>query len=172
MTKISHGPPSTIVCKLMNLTEAFLTENHQEVRIREGRKDRKLEILRYYQEIYEKQSFRGELEGRGVVEGVGNFQCRPINPVILFYLINWSMTHQVSSCTNRAGLKQPDTTVWIKPQASQAHVSRKRKQLTNEGVTRCVTWNMGNRNNSDGKTSLKRQRTPETTTDTQDVSKF
>ena len=91
-----------------------------------------------------------------MVEGVGNFQCRPINPVILFYLINWSMTHQVSSCTNRAGLKQPDTTVWIKPQASQAHVSRKRKQLTNEGVTRCVTWNMGNRNNSDGKTSLKR----------------
>ena len=28
ITKISHGPPSTIVCKLMNLTEAFLTENH------------------------------------------------------------------------------------------------------------------------------------------------
>ena len=29
-----------------------------------------------------------------------------------------------------------------------------------------------NRNNSDGKASLKRQRTPETTTDTKDVSKF
>ena len=98
----------------------------------------------------------GWLKGRGVVEGVGNFQCRPINPVILFYLINWSMTHQVSSCTNRAGLKQPDTTVWIKPQASQAHVSRKRKQLIHEVVTRCVSWYMGNRNNSDGKTSLKR----------------
>ena len=54
MTKISHGPPSTIVCKLMNLTEAFLKENHLEVRIREGGKDRKLEILRYYWEIYEK----------------------------------------------------------------------------------------------------------------------
>ena len=53
ITKISHGPPSTIVCELMNLTEAFLTENHLEVRIREGRKDRKLEILRYL-EIYEK----------------------------------------------------------------------------------------------------------------------
>ena len=101
---------------------------------------------------------RGLVEnwGGGVVEGVGNFQCRPINPVILFYLINWSMTHQVNSCTNRAGVKQLDTTVWIKPQASQAHVSRKRKQVTNEGVTRCVTWNMGNRNNSDGKTTLKR----------------
>ena len=48
ITKISHGPPSTIVCKLINLTEAFLTENHLEVRIREGGKDRKLEILRYY----------------------------------------------------------------------------------------------------------------------------
>ena len=35
---LSHGPPSTIVCKLMNLTEAFLTENHLEVRIR-GRKE-------------------------------------------------------------------------------------------------------------------------------------
>ena len=170
MTKISHGPPSTIVCKLMNLTEAFLTENHQEVRIREGGKDRKLEILRYYQEIYEKQRPRGELEGgRG---GVGYFQCRPINPVILFYLMDCSMRLHVSSCTNRAGLKQPVTTMWIKPQASQAHVSRKRKQLIHEVVTRCVTRYMGNRNNSDGKTSLKRQRTPETTTDTQDVSKF
>ena len=29
-----------------------------------------------------------------------------------------------------------------------------------------------NNNNSDGKTSLKRQRSPETTTDTQDVGKF
>ena len=29
-----------------------------------------------------------------------------------------------------------------------------------------------NRNNSDGKARLKRQRMPETTTDTQDVSKF
>ena len=48
MTKISHGPPSTIVCKLMNLSEAFLTENHLEVRIREGWKERKSEILRYY----------------------------------------------------------------------------------------------------------------------------
>ena len=38
ITKISHGPPSTIVCKLMNLTEAFLTENHLEVRTR-GRKE-------------------------------------------------------------------------------------------------------------------------------------
>ena len=38
ITKISHGPPSTIVCKLMNLTEAFLTENHFEVRTR-GRKE-------------------------------------------------------------------------------------------------------------------------------------
>ena len=124
--------------------------------------------LRYYQEIHEKQSFRGELEGRGVVEGVGNFQCRPINPVILFYLMDCSMRLHVSSCTNRAGLKQLVTTVWIKPKASQAHVSRKRKQLTHEGVTRCVTRYMGNRNNRDGKTSLKRQRTPENTTDTQE----
>ena len=38
ITKISHGPPSIIVCKLMNLTEAFLTENHLEVRTR-GRKE-------------------------------------------------------------------------------------------------------------------------------------
>ena len=29
-----------------------------------------------------------------------------------------------------------------------------------------------NRNNSDGKTGLKRQKSPETTADTQDVSKF
>ena len=28
ITKISDGSPTTIVCKLMNLTEAFLTENH------------------------------------------------------------------------------------------------------------------------------------------------
>ena len=92
----------------------------------------------------------------GVVEGVGNFQRRPINPVILFYLIDWSMRLYVSSCTNRADLKQPVSTVWIEPQVSQAHVSRKRKQLTHEGVTRCVTLYVGNRNNSDGKTSLKR----------------
>ena len=76
------------------------------------------------------------------------------NPLLL--LIDWSMKLHVSSCTNRAGLKQPVTTVWIKPQASQAHVPRKRKQLTRKGVTRCVTWNLGNRNNSESKTSLKR----------------
>ena len=87
-------------------------------------------------------------------EGVGNFQCRPISSVILFYLMDWSMRLHVSSRTNRAGLKQPDTTVWIKPQASQAHVSRKHKQLTHEVLTRCVTRYMGNRNNSDGKTTL------------------
>ena len=82
------------------------------------------------------------------------------------------MRIQVSTSTNRAGLKQPVATVRIKPQASQAHVSRKRKQLAREGVTRSVTRYMGNRNNNDGKTSLKRWRTPETTTNTQDVSKF
>ena len=54
--------------------------------------------------------------------GVRNFQCRPIDPVILFYLID----------------------------------CRKRKQFIHEDVTRCVTRYMGNRNNSDGKTSLKR----------------
>ena len=110
-----------------------------------------------------------EVSWRGGGGGVGNFQCRPINPVILFYLIDCSMRLHVSSFTNRAGLKQLVTTVWIKPKASQAHVSRKRKQLTHEGVTRCVTRQMGNRNNRDGKTSLKRQRTPENTTDTQDA---
>ena len=28
LQKYPHGPPSTIVCKLMNLTKAFRTENH------------------------------------------------------------------------------------------------------------------------------------------------
>ena len=60
---------------------------------------------------------RGLVEnwGGGVVEGVGNFQYRPINPVILFYSIDWSTRLHVSSFTNRAGLKQPVTTEWIKP---------------------------------------------------------
>ena len=91
--------------------------------------------------------------GGGVV---GNFQCRLINPVILFYLIDCSMRLHLSSCTNRAGVKQPVTTVRIKAKASQAHVSRKRKKFIHEDVTRCVNRYMGNRNNSDGKTSLKR----------------
>ena len=43
-----------------------------------------------------------------------------------------------------------------KTTGAQAHVSRKRKQFIHEVVTRCVTRYMGNRNNSDGKTSLKR----------------
>ena len=154
ITKISHGPPSTIVCKLMNLTEAFLTENHLEVRTRgrkEGHEIGNLELP--LGDIWEIEASWWVGGGGG---GVGDFQCRPINPVILFYLMDCSMRFHVSSCTNRAGLKQPVTTMWIKPQASQAHVSRKRKQFIHEVVKRCVTRYMGNRNNSDGKTSLKR----------------
>ena len=41
-------PPPPLVCKLMQLTKAFLTGNHSEDRSRKGRKDRKLEILRYF----------------------------------------------------------------------------------------------------------------------------
>ena len=71
------------------------------------------------------------MRNRGLVVswrgGVGYFQRRPINPVILFYLIDCSMKLHVSSCTNRAGLKQTVTTVRIKAKASQAHLSRKRK---------------------------------------------
>ena len=37
-------PPPPLVCKLMQLTKAFLTGNHSEDRSRKGRKDRKLEI--------------------------------------------------------------------------------------------------------------------------------
>ena len=95
------------------------------------------------------------MEGGGGWGGVGNFQCRSINPVILFYSIDCSTRLHVSSCTNRTGLKQPVITVWMKPKASQAHVSRKRKQFIYEGVTRCVTRYMGNRDNSDCKTSLR-----------------
>ena len=39
------------------------------------------------------------------------FKCRPINPVILFYLMDCSMKLHVSSFTNRADLKQPVTSV-------------------------------------------------------------
>ena len=46
-------PPPPLVCKLMQLTKAFLTGNHSEDRSRKGRKDRKLEIWRYFSEIYE-----------------------------------------------------------------------------------------------------------------------
>ena len=46
--------------------------------------------------------------------GVGNFQWTTV-PSILFYLIDWSMSIQFSSCINSAGLKQPVTTVWTKP---------------------------------------------------------
>ena len=37
-------PPPPLVCKLMQLTKAFLTGNHSKDRSRKGRKDRKLEI--------------------------------------------------------------------------------------------------------------------------------
>ena len=46
--KIILRPPPPLVCKLMQLIKTFLTGNHSEDRRRKGRKDRKLEIWRYY----------------------------------------------------------------------------------------------------------------------------
>ena len=53
------------------------------------------------------------------------------------------------------------------PQVFQAHVSRKSKILLHERVTPSY-----NRNNSDGKASQKRQRTPQTIMDKQRVNRF
>ena len=134
--------------------QGFSNRNHLEVRIRGRKEGQKIENLEIpLGDIWEIEA-SWWVGGGGGWGGVGDFQCRPINPVILFYLMDCSMRLHVSSCTNRAGLKQPVTTMWIKPQASQA--SRKRKQFIHEVVTRCVTRYMGKRNNSDGKTSLKR----------------
>ena len=66
----------------------------------------------------------------------------------------------------------------LRPEVFSKYSHRKRPKLT---VILFIGRSQGcalrfrplyNRNNSDGKASLKRQRTPETTTDTKDVSKF
>ena len=104
--------PYRLVCYLMQLTEAFLIANHSEDISREGRNDRKLQILRYYQEINEAQRPHGQLQGGRV----GNFPWTTVprsrNPLLLDRLEH---VNSIRSCTNGAGLKQPVKTVHMPP---------------------------------------------------------
>ena len=67
-------PLPPLVCKLMQLTEAFLTTNHCEDRSWEGRKDRKLEAEALW-----------SVGGGGGGEERGHFSMDhcPINPFLL-----------------------------------------------------------------------------------------